>query len=97
MILDESMAQQQMIDLVKMVILCDFPWFFGVFTTGFPQDRAKRFMACLDAARQRQLRLLASLEAEPMETGAMAGVQRGFYHGGFYHETMGVPQTIGKP
>lgn len=28
------------------------------------QDRAKRFMACLDVARQRQLRLLASLETE---------------------------------
>ena len=35
------------------------------------QERAKRFMACLDAARQRQLRLLASLEAEQTVTGAM--------------------------
>ena len=44
------------------------------------QERAKRFMACLDAAKQRQLRLLASLEAE-QETGAMG--MSGLKHGDF--------------
>lgn len=37
------------------------------------QDRAKRFMACLDAVRQRQLRLLASLEAEETAAPVLLG------------------------
>lgn len=37
------------------------------------QEHAKRFMACLDAAKQRQLRLLASLEAEQTAAPVLLG------------------------
>ena len=69
----ESILESNEHILIFLLIYHVFPYDFSMtdtvpdVTMGYPQDRAKRFMACLDAVRQRQLRLLASLEAD--ETG----------------------------